>query len=168
VHGSTTNTYDFDALADRSGDNLDRLAAALIELGARYRIDGMSDEDSRNLNVPIDGQTLGNAAISTWRTDAGDLDILTEMSVAANHRLSYHDLYDASSTATLHGGPVRIAALDDIIASKRHANRGKDQAVLPNSTDSPAGNDANSTSNTTTATTSADRIRGATHPNPDL
>jgi hypothetical protein len=51
--------------------------------------------------------------------------------VVSNHRLGYHDLYDASSIATLHGGRVRIAALHDIIASKRHANRGKDQAALP-------------------------------------
>jgi hypothetical protein len=131
VHGATRTTYDFDCLADRSSDNLDRLAAALIELGARYRVEGLTDEESRRLPVVLDRQTLHNSSISTWRTDAGDLDVLTEMSVGAGIRLDYDDLFEASSSATLQGGPVRIAALDDIIASKRHANRGKDQVALP-------------------------------------
>ena len=56
---------------------------------------------------------------------------MTEMTVGRGQPRSYDDLYDASSVITLRGGPVRIAALDDIIASKRHANRGKDQAALP-------------------------------------
>jgi len=56
---------------------------------------------------------------------------MTEMSMGPGRQRTYNDLYDASSVATLRGGPVRIAALDDIIASKRHANRGKDQAALP-------------------------------------
>lgn len=118
-------------MADRSDDNLDRLASALIELGARYRVEGLSDAEARGLPTRIDRQTLRNAAISTWRTDAGDLDVMTEMPVADGVRRHYDELVDASIDGRLSGASVRIAALDDIIASKRHANRGKDQATLP-------------------------------------
>lgn len=131
AHGATRATYDFDALAEPSGPNLERLAAALRELGAFYRVAGLSDDEARVLPTRIDRHTLRNAAISTWRTDAGDLDVMTEMPVGANDRRTYSDLIDASATATLLGGPVRIAALDDIIASKRHADRSKDRAALP-------------------------------------
>lgn len=131
VYGATRPTYDFDALAERSDDNLDRLAKALTELGAFYRVGGLTDAQSRALPTVIDRHTLRNATITTWRTRAGDLDIMTEMTVGRGQPRSYDDLYDTSSVITLRGGPVRIAALDDIIASKRHANRGKDQAALP-------------------------------------
>lgn len=56
---------------------------------------------------------------------------MTEMPVANGIRRQYDELLDASIDGRLRGDPVRIAALDDIIASKRHANRGKDQAALP-------------------------------------
>ena len=131
VHGATRPTYDFDALAERTDDNLDRLAKALNELGAFYRVGGLTDDEARALPTVIDRHTLLNSTITTWRTNAGDLDIMTEMTVGPGRPRTYHDLYDASSVATLRGGPLRIAALDDIIASKRHAHRGKDQAALP-------------------------------------
>lgn len=90
-----------------------------------------TDDEARALPTIIDRRTLLSSSTTTWRTDAGDLDIMTEVSIGPGRERNYSDLYDASSGATLRGGPVRIAALDDIIASKRHANRGKDQAALP-------------------------------------
>lgn len=130
AHGATRPTYDFDCLADRSDANLDRLASALVELGARYRVGGLTDAEARALPTIIDRRTLGSASISTWRTDAGDVDVMTEMSIAKGVRRQYDELVEASKEVRISNDVVRIAALDDIIASKRYANRSKDQAAL--------------------------------------
>jgi hypothetical protein len=42
----------------RLGENLERLAGALRELGARLRVAGMTDEEARQLPVVLDGPTL--------------------------------------------------------------------------------------------------------------
>lgn len=131
AHGATRPTSDFDCVVERSNDNLDRLADALNELGAFYRVGGLTNDEARAMPTTIDRHTLANAAISTWRTNAGDLDVMTELAVADGVRRSYDDLLDASTHARLGGDSVRIAALNDIIASKHHANRSKDQAALP-------------------------------------
>lgn len=71
--------------------------------------------------------------ISTWRTDAGDLDILVEIPGADGSRLSYEDLLPRAVDTPYGTGRimVHIAALDDIIASKQWANRPKDREALP-------------------------------------
>lgn len=56
---------------------------------------------------------------------------MTEMATTGGHRRQYCELIHDSVDSRLLGTPVRIAGLDDIIASKRHANRGKDRAALP-------------------------------------
>lgn len=131
AHGATRPTYDFDALTSRTDDNLDRVAAALTELGGFYRVDGLTDDEARALPTVIDRHTLRNATISTWRTDAGDVDILTEMPGVDGQPHTYADLHATAIDGRLRGEAVRVAALDDIIASKRYANRSKDQQALP-------------------------------------
>ena len=131
AHGARRVTYDFDALADHRDENLDRLAGALTELGAFYRTDGLSDAEARAITPTIDRTLLRNFSIATWRTDAGDLDVMTQMAGAGGAPRRYDQLVDASIESELAGATVRVAALDDVIASKRHANRGKDQAALP-------------------------------------
>ncbi len=39
----------------------------------------------------VDAETLARLEISTWRTDAGDLDVLTDLPDAAGKRLVYGD-----------------------------------------------------------------------------
>ena len=75
---------------------------------------------------------MSRTEISTWRTDAGDLDVLVEIPSADGARLSYEDLLPRAVDATYgaDGVVVHIAALDDIIASKQSANR-KDREALP-------------------------------------
>lgn len=131
AHGATRITYDFDALARREPGNLDRLADAMNELGARYRAENLPDELAKQITPPLDRRNFSVAAMSTWRTDAGDLDILTELPVASNRGLSYDDAAIGAIDARIGDTTIQLAALDDIIASKRHANRGKDQAALP-------------------------------------
>ena len=68
AYGATRPTADFDCLARRSGDNLTRLAAAMRELNARLRVDGLSDDEAAALPIRLDSDTLGRMEISTWRT----------------------------------------------------------------------------------------------------
>ena len=49
--------------------------AGCTELDARLRVGGMTDEESKALGVVIDDVMLGRAQQTTWRTDAGDLDV---------------------------------------------------------------------------------------------
>jgi hypothetical protein len=53
AHGATRPTLDVDFVPRSTGDNLDRPAAALRQLGARLRVVGLSDEESRELPVVI-------------------------------------------------------------------------------------------------------------------
>lgn len=69
--------------------------------------------------------------ISTWRTDAGDFDILAEIPARDGHRVRYAALRERSSALPLVGRSVWVADLDDVIASKEWANRPKDHEALP-------------------------------------
>ena len=130
LHGATRPTSDFDSLPKTSGENLDRLGIALRELGAYLRVEGLTDEEARALPVHIDGATLARMDISTWRTDAGDLDVLTAIPTRDGGRSRYEDLLVRASSVDFGGVPVRVAALEDIIASKEWADRPKDRAAL--------------------------------------
>lgn len=91
----------------------------------------MTDEESRALPVVIDGQSLAATEVTTWRTDAGDLDVLATIRGEHGERRRYADLESRSNMTLITGVPVRAAALEDIVASKRFAGRPKDQVALP-------------------------------------
>ena len=130
MHGATRPTRDFDSLAATSQENLDRLASAMRELNARLRVDGMTDEESRSLPLPIDAESLARMDISTWRTDAGDLDVLTAIPTREGGRASYEELVTRAERVQIGGVVVSVAGLEDIIASKEWANRPKDREAL--------------------------------------
>jgi hypothetical protein len=100
------------------------------ELGARLRVDGMTDAEAKLLPVQIDRQMLAALEISTWMTDAGPFDVLTDLRAADGRRVPYQELARRSSLIAAGGVSVRLAALEDIIASKRWANRPKDREGL--------------------------------------
>ena len=81
--------------------------------------------------MQLTGATLVRMEISTWRTDAGDLDILTDIPDRDGRHMRYAELIDRASELQLDGIVVRVAALDDVIASKEWANRPKDRDALP-------------------------------------
>jgi len=131
AHGATRPTVDFDCLAERSKANLDRLADALKDLHARLRVGGMSDEESKALPTIIDAKTFEATLTSTWRTDAGDFDVLSAIPDRAGNRQGYADLIERATSAPLGRHSVLVASLDDVIASKEWANRPKDHEALP-------------------------------------
>lgn len=92
AHGARRLTVDLDCVALRTYENLDRLAGALRDLNARLRVGGLDDAEAALLPVRIDRETLGRMEISTWRTDAGDFDILADLPTRDGRRLRYEDL----------------------------------------------------------------------------
>lgn len=100
------------------------------ELGAFLRVDGLTDDESKALPTPLDGLLLANMDISTWRTDAGDLDVLTAIPTRSGGRATYTDILDRAASVDFAGVRVLVAALADIIASKEWADRPKDREAL--------------------------------------
>ncbi len=130
AYGATRPTTDFDCLAEPGPANLDRLSAAMRALHARLRVQGLDDNEAKQLPVTVDADTLRSMEISTWRTDAGDFDVLTDLPGLGGDRLRYNDLVERSVPVDVVGIRARVAALDDIIASKVWANRPKDHEAL--------------------------------------
>lgn len=126
AHGSPLPTEDVDITPERSVRNLERLAAALHELGARLRTAGEPD----GVDFPIDAGFLGaQPHMLTLTTVAGDLDLALTPAGFPN---GYDDLVEDSVVVDLgDGAATRVASLHDVIASKEAAARTKDLAALP-------------------------------------
>ena len=123
ILGAPIVTNDVDICHERMPDNMDRLAKALKELHATLRVAGVDEE----LPFVLDGRTIAAGDSFTFRTDAGDLDILGTPSGTGGFR----DLNaDATSYDLGEGLVVRVVSLDDLIRMKEAASRPKDQAHL--------------------------------------
>ena len=101
------------------------------ELGAFLRLGGLDDETARALPVILDGRALAAMEISTWRTDSGDVDVLAYLRDRSGRHVDFTDLDHRASATHIGDVAVRVAGLDDIIASKQFANRDKDRDALP-------------------------------------
>ena len=126
AHGSSLPTEDVDITPSRERANLDRLAAALRELGARIRTEG----EPEGVEFPCTGAFIAAMPLMlNLTTEAGDIDLTLHPSGFAN---GYDDLAPAAVAIDVGDDvTVHVAALDDVIASKRAANRAKDIAALP-------------------------------------
>ena len=130
AHGAHRQTLDIDVVPRTTDNNLERLSTALRDLGARLRVGGMTDDEARQLPVTVDVTTLRNFVNSTWTTDAGPLDVLADIPSSTGPRV-YDDLFGRSVARRVHGIVIRLAGLDDIVASKEHVGRPKDREALP-------------------------------------
>lgn len=131
AHGAQRPTRDFDCLVERTGSNLTHLSSALGELNARLRVEGMTDKESQQLPTRLDATMLGRMELATLRTDAGDVDVLNDMPRRDGCRLRYHDLAPRAVAMIVESVSVRLASLEDLIASKEWANRPNDHDALP-------------------------------------
>jgi hypothetical protein len=131
AYGAERLTEDADCVVGRERANLHRLASALRELHARLRVAGMTDDEARSLPVQLDGAMLAAADISTWMTDAGGFDVLPGLFAADGRLVPYEELATRQTVIDGEGFMIRVAALDDIITAKEHANRPKDHEALP-------------------------------------
>ena len=65
AYGAQRPTKDFDCLINRTAENLENVAAALRDLNARLRVQGLTDEESAALPLKLDGIAIGKLEIST-------------------------------------------------------------------------------------------------------
>ncbi len=118
AHGHTRNTRDVDLVPSPKARNFARLAAALREMGAR-----LSGTDTHLLEIDVyDPRTLGNGANFTLETDAGGLDVFSDVPGAP----AYADLAARAMAVDLGGLEIRIAGLDDLIRMKQASGRPQD------------------------------------------
>jgi hypothetical protein len=124
LHGSEHVTFDVDITPELARENLDRLSAALTELGARIRTDAVPD----GLPFEHSGESLGRSNVWNLVTEFGDLD-LTMLPAGTD---GYDDLARDAIRISLTGVEVAVASLADVIRSKEAAGRPKDHLALPN------------------------------------
>jgi hypothetical protein len=123
AQGYPLQTQDLDITPRVDPQNLERFAAALVELDAQLRL-----PDGSGLPFPIEARMLGQADAWTMTTRFGDLDAVF---VPAGTR-GYDDLRrDAVELDFGDGLRVLVASIADVIRSKEAAGRVKDQAQLP-------------------------------------
>jgi len=127
LHGSPMATRDLNITPSRLVENLQRLAAALTELGARIRI----DDDTDGVESTFSAASIGDQfpQMANLRTPFGDLDLTFAPAGPAGTPFTYERLAERAVTVAI-PEPVPVAALDDIIASKEAANRPKDRLTL--------------------------------------
>jgi len=127
LHGDVGVTVDLDIVPQLDDDNLDRLARALRELGARIRTEG----EPEGLAFDCSGRFLRNLApdaILNLTTRAGDLDLTFRPSGTQGYPDLRRDAAEIDAGDRVH---VLVASLADVIRSKEAAGREKDRLALP-------------------------------------
>jgi hypothetical protein len=120
LQGSTTVTNDIELCDARDPENLERLAAALRELGAGLR------GAPRSVPFRLDAKALAAGGDFTFETRAGNLDILGTPAGAGG----FEELERAADRMKLGGHEVAVASLEDLIEMKRAAGRPKDRVEV--------------------------------------
>lgn len=124
ILGSPLPTEDIDVLPSRESTNLERLAQALSRMRAQIRTSGDP------VPAPLDaGFLLQMPHILNLVTDFGILDLT--FTPAGPHGGYAEWNLGATTIEIADQLSVRVASLDDIIDSKRAANRTKDLSALP-------------------------------------
>jgi hypothetical protein len=116
VHGAARATYDVDVVYDRHPDNLARLAHALDALQPYLR------GAPPGLPFRLDVETLQRGLNFTLTTDAGDLDLLGEVTGGG----AYAGLLEHSTETHAFDATFRTVDLPTLIQLKRAAGRPKD------------------------------------------
>jgi hypothetical protein len=116
-------TRDIDVTPRSSPENLARLSAALYELDAKVRADGVPE----GLSFNHDATSLAQARVWNLTSLAGEFDITFQPSGTAG----YDDLAVNAIHLAVYGQDLPVADLADLIRSKEAAGRPKDFSALP-------------------------------------
>jgi hypothetical protein len=119
VHGSAQTTFDFDVVYSRDAQNLERVGAALTELGVTLR------NAPPDLPFQPDARTLAAGCNFTFESRYGNFDLLGE----ASGMRDYETMRAAARVEEFWGFSVRVASLDDLVRMKRAAGRPKDKSM---------------------------------------
>ena len=124
LRGSPVTTHDLDVIPARERANLDRLGRALTRMSAKIRVSGDA------VATRIDGAFLANMPhMLNLVADFGEMDLTF---TPAGSTGEYDGWRRGATSEEIEAGlTVLVASLDDIIDSKRAANRPKDQMALP-------------------------------------
>ncbi len=119
LHGFPRLTADADITPARNAENLERLAAALRELGARVYTESVPE------GLPFDpsAATLDRADLWNLVTAAGRLDI----AFTPSGTRGYEDLRSGAIRFEVFGVEILASDLPDIIRSKEAADRPQDR-----------------------------------------
>jgi hypothetical protein len=119
-------TRDIDITPDADRRNLDRLATALGELGARFRL---PDGPAAGVAIPggVTAAWLAEMVSLALVTDAGPLDV----NLMPDGTTGFADLSRAVTSIEYEGIGVPTAALEDVLRSKEASGRPKDLVVIP-------------------------------------
>lgn len=122
IHGAERTTQDLDAVVQYGHANLERLVAAMRELGARIRAEGFADYLAKQAAASmLHPEMFTHGEITTWTTDGGPLDILHDMPDRDGTRRTYEELTPTSRRGVVAGVSVRVVGLSELIASKEVA-----------------------------------------------
>jgi hypothetical protein len=119
IHGSAYPTYDCDVVYGRDRPNLERMAAALVDLEATLH------GAPADLPLQLDAQMLDSGCNFTFDTSCGRFDILGE----ADGMRTYDVMRAAAKREDVWGIPVLVASMNDLIRMKRAAGRTKDKLM---------------------------------------
>ncbi len=119
LNGAPIATFDLDVVHSRSQHNLDRLAAALKDLDARYRDAGGRDLRPDTAGLAGDGHHL-------LLTRCGPVDFLGQIGKGRY----YEDLLPDAVTINVGNAIIPVLGLPALIRTKEEAGRDKDLAVL--------------------------------------
>jgi hypothetical protein len=127
LHGDVGVTVDIDVVPERSDQNLERLAGALRDLGARIRTEGEPE------GLPFDCsleffKNLSPDSIVNMTTKSGALDVAFCPSGTQGFSDLRRDAIEIEAADRLH---ILVASLQDVIRSKEAAGREKDRLALP-------------------------------------
>lgn len=132
AHGSTIATADADVVPRTEAANLERLLDTLEELGAailigerRQAMEAGLPWEAAELNAR-GGEALASADAWHFTTDAGPIDIVVSVTGVG----SYEAHAPSAEDRAVFGVRIRVAGLDDLIASKEATGRPKDEAIL--------------------------------------
>jgi hypothetical protein len=120
ARGSSYPSYDIDIAYASDAKNLERLAAALRELGATLR------GAPHDVPFQLDARTLRAGSHFSFDTSHGSLDILSDPSGAP----AYEKLKSgAGDPVPVEGELMYVASLDHLIAMKEASGRTKDKLM---------------------------------------
>ena len=117
LQGAPVTTFDIDTLVKTDAANVDRLAAALAALEARYR---------EHVNLRPTREELLAGGHLLLLTNSGPLDVLGFIGRGKR----YEDIVDSARTISVGELSIRVLAIEALIEEKKALGRDKDLAVV--------------------------------------